>query len=617
MKRLEQIQSPGDLQDMKGAELDALAAEIREKILSCVSETEGHLASNLGMVEATIALHRAFDSPRDAIVFDVGHQAYAHKLLTGRYKEFDTIRQFGGISGFTNREESDHDVLTAGHSGSALPTALGIARAAAMEGSDRYAVAVVGDGSFTNGMVYETLNCCADEGLRLIILLNDNEMSISKNVGGISRYFSRMRTSRRYFAFKRRLQTGLRKLPYAGEAMIMGAYHIKEFFKRLIMKTNMFENMGLYYLGPVDGNDEKKIELLLREAKTKDRCTLIHMITLKGKGYAPAEEHPAQYHFAGGFDLHKGVCTPPSRTFSSVFGSHMCALALENPKIAAVTAAMDKGTGLTNFKQIFPDRFFDMGIAEEAAATFTAGLAIGGSVPVYAVYSTFLQRAFDQLCEDIAMQGIHAVIAIDRAGIVPGDGITHQGVYDVSLLSSIPGVTLYAPETYGELKACLERCISGEGLCALRYPKGGEADYDRTRFLPVGGDMAATDTGDADVVILTYGRLTHHAALAAAQLADQYKVRIVKLLRVLPLELEQISALFKDVSLVYVLEESVRSGGVGEAVAAYFAQREGMPPVHIRCVEGFLPHGDLQSLFRLCGFLPEQIAEEIANLLAL
>lgn len=616
MKRLEQIQNPQDLQNMKGTELNALASEIREKILSCVSETEGHLASNLGMVEATIALHRAFDSPRDAIVFDVGHQAYAHKLLTGRYKAFDTIRQFGGISGFTNREESEHDVLTAGHSGSALPTALGIARAAAMEGSDRYAVAVVGDGSFTNGMVYETLNCCADEGLRLIILLNDNEMSISRNVGGISRYFSRMRTSRRYFAFKRCLQAGLRKLPYIGEALILGAYHIKEFFKRLIMKTNMFENMGLYYLGPVDGNDEQKIELLLREAKTKDRCTLIHMITLKGKGYAPAEEHPTQYHFAGGFDLHKGVCTPPKRTFSSVFGSHMCALALENPKIAAVTAAMDKGTGLTNFKHIFPGRFFDMGIAEEAAATFTAGLAIGGSIPVYAVYSTFLQRAFDQLCEDIAMQGIHAVIAIDRAGIVPGDGITHQGVYDVSLLSSIPGVTLYAPETYEELKTCLDRCIGGEGLCALRYPKGEEADYDRTQFLPVGENIAAmNETRKADAVILTYGRLTRHAVLAAAQLADQFKVRIVKLLRVLPLELEQIAFLCRDVSLVYVLEEGVRSGGVGETVAAYFAQQEGMSAVHIRCVERFLPHGDLESLYRLCGFMPEQIAEEIANLL--
>lgn len=617
MKTLEQIQGPGDLRDMSAAELDALASEIRSKILSCVSETGGHLASNLGMVEATIALHRAFDSPRDAIVFDVGHQAYAHKLLTGRYKKFDTIRQFGGISGFTNREESNHDVLTAGHSGSALPTALGIARAAAMERSDRYAVAVVGDGSFTNGMVYETLNCCADEGLQLIILLNDNEMSISRNVGGISRYFSRMRTSRRYFAFKRRLQTVLRKLPYIGEALIMGAYHIKEFFKRLIMKTNMFENMGLYYLGPVDGNDEQKIELLLREAKTKDRCTLIHMITLKGKGYAPAEEHPAQYHFAGCFDLDKGVCAPSCRTFSSVFGSHMCALALDNPKLAAVTAAMDKGTGLTDFKHIFPDRFFDMGIAEEAAATFTAGLAIGGSIPVYAVYSTFLQRAFDQICEDIAMQGIHAVIAIDRAGIVPGDGITHQGVYDVSLLSSVPGVTLYAPETYEELKTCLERCVNGEGLCALRYPKGEAADYDRTQFLPVSTDITATEVSQrADAVILTYGRLTRHAVLAAEKLGDKYKVRIIKLLRVLPLELDQIALLCKDASLVYVLEEGVRSGGVGEATAAYFARQQEMPTVHIRCVEGFLPHGDLENLFRLCGFMPDQIADEIKKLLS-
>ena len=618
MKYLEQIHSPGDLQKMDPAQLEELATEIREKILSCVSETEGHLASNLGMVEATIALHRAFDSPQDAILFDVGHQAYAHKLLTGRYESFDTIRQYGGISGFTNREESEHDVLTAGHSGSALPAALGIARAAALEGSDRYAVAVVGDGSFTNGMVYETLNCCADKGLRLIVLLNDNEMSISKNVGGMSRYFSRLRTSRRYFSFKRQLQVVLRKIPYVGEGLIMGAYRIKEFFKRLIMKTNMFENMGLYYLGPVDGNDERKIELLLREAKTKDCCTLIHMITLKGKGYAPAEEHPAQYHFAGGFDPAKGVCTPPKRTFSSVFGSHMCALALDNPGLAAITAAMDKGTGLTSFKYMFPDRFFDMGIAEEAAATFAAGLAIGGKVPVYAVYSTFLQRAYDQLCEDIAMQNIHAVIAIDRAGIVPGDGITHQGIFDVSLLSSIPGVTLYAPETYEELKDCLERCVDGTGLCALRYPKGEEADYDRTAFAPVGGDITAAGADrDVNVVILTYGRITHHAVLAMEQLASRYRVRVVKLVRLLPLDLEKISSLCQGVTLVYVLEEGVRSGGVGETVAAHFARarcRE-MPPVHIRCVEGFLPHGDLESLYRQCGFLPEQIAEEITEIL--
>ncbi len=616
MKYLEQIHSPADLRRLDPAQLDGLAAEIREKILSCVSETEGHLASNLGMVEATIALHRTFDSPRDAILFDVGHQAYAHKLLTGRYESFDTIRQFGGISGFTNREESVHDVLTAGHSGSALPAALGIARAAALEGSDRYAVAVVGDGSFTNGMVYETLNCCADAGPHLIVLLNDNEMSISKNVGGMSRYFSRLRTSRRYFSFKRRLQALLRKIPCVGKGLIMGAYHVKEFFKRLVMRTNMFENMGLYYLGPVDGNDERKIELLLREAKTKDCCTLIHMITLKGKGYGPAEEHPSRYHFAGGFDPAKGVCTPPRRTFSSVFGSHMCALALDNPDLVAITAAMDKGTGLSSFKYMFPDRFFDMGIAEEAAATFAAGLAIGGKVPVYAVYSTFLQRAYDQLCEDIAMQNVHAVVAIDRAGIVPGDGITHQGIFDVSLLSSIPGVTLYAPETYEELKDCLERCVAGTGLCALRYPKGAAADYDRTSFVPAAEGIALAD-GDqnADVALLTYGRLTRHAVLAAEQLASRYRVRIIKLVRLLPLDLETISVLCRGTALVYILEEGVRSGGIGEAASAYFACRQGMPPVHIRCVEGFLPHGDVESLDRLCGFLPEQIAVEIQNIL--
>ncbi|MDD6095241.1 MAG: 1-deoxy-D-xylulose-5-phosphate synthase [Clostridia bacterium] len=597
---LEKINTPKDIKGLSNKEIDGLCRELREKILATVEKNGGHLSSNLGMVEATVALHRVFDCPDDALVFDVGHQCYTHKLLTGRYEEFDTLRKLGGISGFTNREESPFDLLTAGHSGSALPVAMGIARANAIENNGRYAVAVIGDGSFTNGMVYETLNSCAGEKLPLIIVLNDNEMSISRNVGSISHYFDKLRNSRKYFALKHRLLTACRRVPVLGKPVEMAAYAVKEFFKNLFLSKNLFESMGLYYMGPVDGHDEAKLEALFREAKQKDCCTLVHIVTVKGKGDSKAEKHPDSYHFAGGD-------AGEAESFSSVFGKALLEKAEKNGNIVAVTAAMEKGTGLSSFREKYPDRFFDVGIAEECAVTFSGGLAIGGKLPVTALYSTFLQRTFDQILEDLSLQNIHSVLAVDRAGLVAGDGVTHQGVFDVSLLSSVPGITLYSPETFEETRLCLKKCLDGEGLCALRYPKGAEKKYDRSSFVPIGDSM--TVSGEGETAVITYGRITANVYEA---LKGTKGVKIIKLLRLLPLDEKELLRQCDGVKRVAVVEEGIRRGGVGEAVAACLGAC-GIP-VSIRAVEGFLPHGTVEELEKICGFLPGQIKEYVAAL---
>jgi len=607
---LENIKDPADLKGLGDKEIEILTGELREKIIETVADNGGHLASNLGVVEATVALHRVFSSPNDAIVFDVGHQCYAHKLLTGRYGEFHTLRKKGGISGFTSRGESEHDHLTAGHSGSALPIALGIARAKALSGDMGYTVAVIGDGSFTNGMVYETLNSCQGEDLRLLIILNDNEMSISQNVGSMANYFTRLRNSRKYFKLKKKIQSAFNHIPLIGKGITMGAYHIKEFFKRLLLHRNLFENMGLYYLGPVDGNDEKKLEAVIREAISKKSVTIIHMITLKGKGYSPAEERPEKYHFAGNLDP-DGEFAKSKKSFSSVFAEKLCSLAEENEDICAITAAMDTGTGLSLFKEKYPERFFDVGIAEECAVTFAGGLAIGKKLPVCALYSTFLQRSFDQLLEDIALQGVHAVIAVDRAGLVPGDGVTHQGVFDVGLFSQIPGATLYAPETFAECEEALEKCIKGTGLCALRYPKGGENDYDRSSFIKAGDGVYTTDTGECDIALISYSRVCAEAFKAKDALSGDYKAKCIKLTKLLPMDRESVLCQCRSAKLVCIVEESMRSGGVGEAVSALLSENGIDCRVVMICVEDFLIHGEVSDLMELCGFKAEQIEKKI------
>lgn len=607
---LENIKSPADLKKLSRSETAKVCGEIRDTIIRHCSEHGGHLASNLGIVEATVALHRVFDSPKDSIIFDVGHQCYAHKLICGRYGTFSTMRSYEGISGFTNRGESEHDKLTAGHSGSALPTALGIAKANSKMSDGGWAVAVIGDGSFSNGMVYEALNSCHDKNMKLIILLNDNEMSISKNVGAMSGYFTRLRNSRKYFAFKKRFQRTVGKMP-AGTSLIKFFYKMKEFFKRLVMPSNLFENLGLYYMGPVNGNDEEKLEALLREAKTKNECTIIHMLTLKGYGLETAEKNPENFHFTQGFDLATGTsASAPSASFSSVFGEKLCEMRENNEKICAITAAMESGTGLGSFRNKYPESFYDVGIAEECAVTFAGGLAIGGALPFCALYSTFMQRTYDQLLEDVALQNVHVVMGVDRAGLVPGDGVTHQGLFDVSMLSSIPGATIYAPESYDELRSHMELAEKGEGLVFVRYPRGAETAYDRSAFTEVSDQIYVADCEDPDCTIVTYGRISS-VALEASKLSN-LKIKVVRLGRICPIDKDKLFEIIGKPRLIYVLEEGVKRGGIGEELAAYHAEKAIGSALHIHAApNGFIPHGDINSLFKHCGFTAEDVCRNI------
>ncbi|PKM75220.1 MAG: 1-deoxy-D-xylulose-5-phosphate synthase [Firmicutes bacterium HGW-Firmicutes-17] len=625
VKQLKNILSPQDLKHLSDAELQNLAGELRNRILETVSKNGGHLASNLGIVETTLAIHRVFDTPEDQIVFDVGHQCYAHKLVTGRQQEFDTLRQWNGISGFTNRKESDKDAFGAGHSGTSISAALGLATANQLDSKDNYVIAVVGDGSFTNGMIYEALNNCNKKNLRLIIILNDNEMSISENVGGLSNYLSKIRNSQNYFNLKHQTQSFLHKIPLVGDGLVEGTRKFKKHIKKRVVAENFFEHLGLDYLGPVDGCDLKKLESVLGEAKSKTSCCLVHIHTVKGKGYPHAEEHPEMYHSSGPFDRAKGIEKKASEnSFSTAFGKIMVEAANSNDSICAITAAMTGGTGLDKFSQTHPQRFYDVGIAEEHAVTFATGLSANGKTPVCAIYSTFVQRVYDQLIHDAAIQKLPLIMALDRCGLVPGDGITHQGIYDCSYLSSIPGMAIYSPETYDEMKQSFKQCFERKNLAVIRYPKGAEQQYDRSGFMDCGEfsyqDFEATgeDFEDPEIVILTYGRITKNAYDAIQLLTANKRIRLIKLVKVYPLQIEKICSLMGQPKLVYILEEGIRSGGIGEKLAAAFAQNEDFRPgkIRIRAIENpLMEQGDLPALYDCCGFLPAQLADEIMEIL--
>lgn len=611
MKYLNNVNSPRDIKDMTPPQLRTLEKELRHCILSTVSKNGGHLASNLGMVEATVALHRIFDAPKDKILFDVGHQSYAHKLLTGRYPKFKTLRRFGGISGFTDREESEYDAANAGHCGTSVSAALGYARAEKLRGTGAYTVAVVGDGSFTNGTVYEALNNCTSlSGLRLIILLNDNEMSISKNVGNVSEYLRRVRTSRKYYNFKHRVEDTLEKVPFVGSGLAQGAKKIKDVAKSALVNETLFENLGIPYFGPVDGNDRESLEVVLSEAKKCDRCCIVHMITRKGKGYTPAEKTPDVYHSVGKFDPESGFTPSKTTTFSSEFGNIMCTLADRDASVCAVTAAMCDGTGLSNFAKLFPERMFDVGIAEEHAVAFCGGLSMSGLHPVCALYSTFAQRTYDMVLHDIAIQRVPVTLALDRAGIVPDDGVTHQGIYDVSLFSSIPGVEIFSPETYDELRLCLERSVASSPISVVRYPKGKMTEYDRSKFT-VSGDISYADTGEGKIraAVVTYGRLTENVYKAALRLG--VNVRVIKLLKIFPLSAEELLPVIKDAELIYFAEEGILSGGIAEKLALLLCGRLNVHYEYRAITNGLLPHGSVDELTRLCGLDSDSLYEDI------
>lgn len=601
---LERITSPEDLKSLTKEELQQTAQELREKILSTVSRNGGHLGSNLGVVELTLALHRVFRSPEDSIIFDVGHQCYAHKLLTGRYEDFDTLRQFGGISGFPNPEESPHDTFIAGHSGSSIAAALGVAQANQLRGSEAYAIAVVGDGSFTNGMIYEALNNCDKKGVRLIIILNDNEMSISHNVGGLSRYFSKIRTSSRYFAMKNRMKRNLGKVP-GGKGLIRAARAVKNFIKRILVQKNLFECFGLHYLGPVGGHDEEKLEDVLREAKSKDGICLVHAITRKGKGYGPAELVPELYHGVGAFDLQLGVSAQEKKSFSAAFGDLMCKMAREDERICAVTAAMCEGTGLAQFRREFPKRFFDTGIAEEYAVAYCGGLLKKGYRPICVLYSTFAQRVYDQMLHDIVLQKQPLILALDRSGLVPGDGITHQGIFDVALFSSIPHVKIYAPDSYAEMEEMFRKALAEEATAVIRYCKGAETEYDKSAFQKR-NTLENRHSGGKKAVI-SYGRLTARVAAAAGENAN-----VIRLKQLAPLDREELSQALAGAERVLIIEEGIRSGGIGEQLAALFS--DGQMQFTIHAIEDFPCHGSLAELDRANGFDMDTLKREIESL---
>ena len=562
------IHSPADLKALPEAQLPALADELRAYLIREVTAHGGHLSSNLGVVELTMALHRVFTTPHDHIIFDVGHQCYVHKLLTGRRDRFPTLRQGGGLSGFTLRSESEHDCFGAGHSSTSISAALGFAQADRIAGSDAYSVAVVGDGAFAGGMIHEALNNCSRH-LRLIIIINENEMSISRNTGKFAKNLARLRTSKGYIRTKAATRTFISAIPGLGKPLFNGIRAVKQTIKNMVYGSNYFEDLGLYYLGPVDGHDCAAIENLLREAIAAGQSAIIHVKTQKGRGYAPAEANPGAYHA-----IPPATKAAPAVNFSAEFGRTLTELAAENPRICAITAAMSDGTGLEPFRAAHPARFFDVGIAEEHAVTFAAGLAAEGMRPVCAIYSTFLQRAYDSIIHDAALQGLPVIFGVDRAGLNAGDGATHHGIFDVAFLGQIPGMTIYTPATFGALRAAMRAALKGEGPAAIRYPNAGESQAVLDAFY--GGESAElapacrtnySDAGALDAVIVTHGRIADEALAACDELAA-CGVRCGVILLELIKPFDRAAALIEanlpaGEATVLFIEEEIRAGGMG------------------------------------------------------
>jgi len=552
------------LKQLTYKECALLCREIREEMVATVIKNGGHLASNLGVVELTVALHRVFDSPQDRFIFDVSHQSYVHKLLTDRFSDFQSIRRPGGLSGFQKRSESEHDPFGGGHASTSLSAALGFAEADFIMGSDRHTIAIAGDGAFTGGMIHEAMNNCR-EGRKLILILNENEMSISPNIGGFATYIANVRSKESYFNIKRGTRRALSAIPVIGRGMVHFVSRQKSRLKNLLYSSNYFEKLGFYYLGPTDGHDLVKLERLLREAKEADRPVIVHIKTKKGHGYQPAESDPGRFHGISA----KGSAVPAS--FSSHFGKLLSEMADEDPKLCAITAAMRDGTGLVPFANSHPTRFFDVGIAEEHAMTFAAGLSAAGMHPVFAVYSTFLQRSYDQLIHDVSLQDLDVTVAVDRAGLAICDGATHHGIYDVSIGFTIPGSSIYAPLNFASLERILPIALQSKGCNFVRYRSGGEFEnadvrlpyYNKALFI------RSTEDSSPDGIILTYGQIAEEA-LRAREIALQkgISLRVIALEKLRP-EAEILSALTEmctpSVKKICFLEEGVQNGGCAMA----------------------------------------------------
>ncbi|MBR7092975.1 MAG: 1-deoxy-D-xylulose-5-phosphate synthase [Clostridia bacterium] len=606
---LAQIKNPADLRKLTFPQVQELCAQIRQVLTDTVSHTGGHLSSNLGVVELTVALHRELNLPQDTLLFDVGHQCYTHKLLTGRYDRFATLRRYGGLSGFPNPQESPYDAFVAGHSSTSLSVACGIAAAKRLHGEKSYTVALIGDGALTGGLAYEGLSNLGREKGRLIVVLNDNRMSIDRNVGFVARYLTKLRSRAKYIRAKDRFASVIAHTPLIGRWLYRKIFRLKTGIKNaLYRRSSMFEEMGLYYLGPVDGHDLKTLTKAIRAAKTIDRPVLLHVVTIKGKGFEYAAEHPDTYHGVSAFDKEVGVVAADKPTFSSVFGKTMEQLAEQDPSVCAVTAAMSSGTGLTGFAERFPDRFFDVGIAEEHAVTFASAMASRELRPVVAVYSTFLQRGYDQIVNDVSIMGNHVVLAVDRAGPVPADGETHQGLYDAAFLRTVPGMRIDAPANFTELRQMLQADLYDQtGPFAIRYPKGGEPerlrDYQPRReactWLPRDG---------AKVLLVTYGTLFARVAAAADRLP--YPAAVLKLNRIWPLDEQAVrqAARFRH---VFFFEEAARAGGIGEAFGSAMMQDGVGACFTLSAVEGPIPCCTVQQAAALTGLDEEGILHTV------
>lgn len=571
---LNHINSPADIKKLSAEELEILAHEVREELIQTVSKNGGHLAPNLGVVELSIALHRVFDSPNDQIVWDVGHQSYTHKLLTGRYKDFHTLRTEGGLSGFLRPNESEHDIFYSGHSSTSISSAYGLAIAKKLNGDNHSVIAVIGDGALTGGLAYEGLNNAGRTKTNLIVILNDNEMSISKNVGSMARYLAVIRSKPEYYKMKQRVERRLNYIPFLGKPIARSLFRSKSRLKNLLYKSTIFEDMGFRYMGPIDGHNITQLTSALESAKLIGRPVLLHINTTKGKGYDFAEQKPSRFHGISKFDINTGEPLSSGTNFSSEFGSLMTEFAEKDNRICAITAAMDLGTGLDGFSQKFPERFFDVGIAEEHAITFASGLAKNGKIPVFAVYSTFLQRCYDQLMHDASLQGEKIVIAVDRAGFVGEDGETHQGIFDIALMNSIPNLTMYSPSSYLELKYVLGRTFyQDKGVSVVRYPRGSEPELPDDYELKF-DTYTIYGNPKAETVLVTFGRLFGTACKAKKQLAEKgIDVVILKLNRIKPIDRRSVSDLV-HAKQVYFFEEGVRIGGIGEHFGYILAESD-------------------------------------------
>lgn len=613
MKRygiLDTITSPADLRGLSYDTLNVLCASLREFIVDSVSRTGGHLASNLGVVELAVALEREFDSSRDRIIYDVGHQSYVHKILTGRRDRFDTLRQYGGLSGFMKPEESVTDPCVTGHASDSVSVALGMAHARTLRNQKYHVVAVIGDGALTGGMAYEALSNAGTSGEPLLVVLNDNNMSIAQNVGGLSRHLARLRVSSRYLRAKVRVKERLARIP-GGAAVTRAISRAKARIKSFVLPTSLFEQMGFIYLGPVDGHNLKSVCELLAQAKKIKKPVLLHVITQKGRGYAPSEQEPEKYHGVSRFDPVSGAFAADKKEdFSACFGRELCAFAEKDARICAITAAMPSGTGLTRFVSRFPSRFFDVGIAEEHAVAMAAGMAAQGLVPVVAMYSTFLQRAYDQLVHDVAIEGLHVVFCVDRAGIVGADGATHNGVLDIAFLRSIPGMKVYCPSNFSELRSMMTRAVYHEdGPVAIRYPRGGEGAFRKDTAQEV---LACVHEAPGHTVtLLTHGVMVNEA-LAAAELLEKKQIRAqVYKANQIGSGLEQAFAEKQDElsGWCVVIEDNVQSGSLGEWVAGRRASRTDL----LNTGDRFLPHGGVDEVYRHCGLDAEGIVAFVVN----